>query len=157
MLHSHIHTYAGYILTQWITDARRIKTQDDFFNNIYLSLYCKGSKGFCGVLYVRGSWRPNITEIFWPQTYGRHVVSLSFSRAAQPEAQGSLCWVIYYILSATSQVPKLHRGSRGPLRPGVAFFTTTRPLRLELELQLYCISTGSWNSNSTGSRTPWVI
>ena len=54
--------------------------------------------------------------------------------------RGSLCWVICYILSATSQVPKLHRGSRGPPRPGVAFPTTFR-------LQL------AWNSNSTGTRT----
>ena len=50
--------------------------------------------------------------------------------------RGSLCWVICYILSATSQVPKLHRGSRGPPRPGVAFPTTSL-------LQL------DWNSNST--------
>ena len=46
--------------------------------------------------------------------------------AAQPEAQGPLCWVIGDILSATSLVPKLHRGSRGPPRPGVAFPTTSR-------------------------------
>ena len=40
--------------------------------------------------------------------------------------RSSLCWVICYILSATSQVPKLHWGSRGPPRPGVAFPTTPR-------------------------------
>ena len=40
--------------------------------------------------------------------------------------RGLLCWVICYILSATSQVPKLHRGSRGPPRPGVAFPSTSR-------------------------------
>ena len=39
--------------------------------------------------------------------------------------RGPLCWVICYILSATSQVPKLHRGSRGHSRPGVAFPTTS--------------------------------
>ena len=39
--------------------------------------------------------------------------------------RGSLCWVICYILSTTSQVPKLHRGSRGPPQPGVAFPTTS--------------------------------
>ena len=49
-----------------------IKTQEDFFiKNIYFSLYCKGSKRFTQSLRVRGSWRPNITEIFWPQSYGR--------------------------------------------------------------------------------------
>ena len=33
---------------------------------------------------------------------------------------------LYCILSASSLDPKLHRGSRGPLRPGVAFHTTSR-------------------------------
>ena len=28
---------------------------------------------------VRGSWRSNITEIFWPHCYDRHVVSFLFS------------------------------------------------------------------------------
>ena len=41
------------------------------YKNIYLSLYCKGSKRFTQGLRVRGSWRPNITEIFWSQSYGR--------------------------------------------------------------------------------------
>ena len=52
------------------------------------------------------------------------------SQDAQPEAQkptllgdGFLCC----ILSATSLVPKLHRGSRGPFRPGVALPTSPRP------------------------------
>ena len=40
---------------------------------------------------------------------------------------GSLCWVICY------QVPKLHRGSRGPPRLGVAF-PTTSPLQLAATL-----------------------
>ena len=30
------------------------------------------SKRVTQSLRVRGSWRPNITEIFWPQSYGRH-------------------------------------------------------------------------------------
>ena len=41
------------------------------YKNIYLSLYCKGSKRVVQSLRVRGSCRPNITEIFWPQSYGR--------------------------------------------------------------------------------------
>ena len=41
------------------------------YKNIYLSLYSKGSKRVTRGLHVRGSWRPNITEIFWPQSYGR--------------------------------------------------------------------------------------
>ena len=49
---------------------------------------------------VRGSWRPNITEIFWPQTYGRHVVSFLFSRAAQSEASGPLCWMLAFFTAS---------------------------------------------------------
>ena len=45
MLYSHLRHHNDTIIkTQWITDAK-IKTQEDFFiKNIYLSLYCKGSK-----------------------------------------------------------------------------------------------------------------
>ena len=57
------------------------------------------------------------------------VVPFSFSRAAQPEAQGPSfrlsAGFLYHILSPTGLVPKLHRGSQGPLRPGVAFPTTS--------------------------------
>ena len=53
-------------------------------------------------------------------SYGRHVVSFLFSWCST----GGL-GVICYILSATSQAPKLHRGSRGPPRAGVAFPTTS--------------------------------
>ena len=61
-----IHIYTGYVPTQWTTDAGRL-----LYKNIYLSLYCKGSKRVTQGLHVRGNWRPNITEIFCPQSYGR--------------------------------------------------------------------------------------
>ena len=69
-------------------------------------------------------------NILTPTLMAVSVVSFSFSRAAQPEAQRPSSLLddgfLYCILSATSLVPKLHRGSRGPLRPGVAFLTTSR-------------------------------
>ena len=46
-----------------------IKTQEDFLEK-YLPLSLL--QGFEKVVWgftVRGSWRPNITEIFWPQSY----------------------------------------------------------------------------------------
>ena len=55
------------------------------------------------------------------------VVSFSFLDA-QPEALGSLlldAGFLYCILSASSLDPKLHRGSLGPPRSGVAFPTTS--------------------------------
>ena len=106
------------------------KTQEDFFNNyIYPSLYCKGSERVTQGLHVRGSWRPNITEIFWPQSYGRQCCVFSFSSG-----------------------PQFNQGSREPLRPGVTF-PTTSPLQLALELNypllfnslaLYYLQTPTW-------------
>ena len=77
-------------------------------------------------LHVRGCWRPNrnfntlTPSLLWPSRCVFHVLLMLNWRP-----RGSLCWVICYTLSATSQVPKLHRGSRGPLWLGVAFSTTS--------------------------------
>ena len=66
-----IHTDA-MIKTHAINDTHR-KTQEDFFIKYFTSHFiCKVSKRVTKSLHVRGSWRPNITEIFWPQSYGRH-------------------------------------------------------------------------------------
>ena len=85
---------------------------------------------------VRGSWRPNKDcNILTPTVMAVSVVSFSFSRAAQPEARGLSFLLsagfLYHILSATSLDPnssdfQLNRGPREPLRPGVAFPTTSR-------------------------------
>ena len=54
-----------------INDARR-KTLEDFFIKYFTSHFiCKVSKRVTQSLRVRRSWRPNITEIFWPRSYGR--------------------------------------------------------------------------------------
>ena len=63
--------------------------------------------------------------LLWPST-----LCLSRSPDAQPETLGSTllgAGFLYCILSATSLVPKLHRGSRGPPRSCVAFPTTSCP------------------------------
>ena len=78
-----------------------------------------------------------MTPNLWPST-----LCLSRSQDAQPEAQRPALLsdgFLYCILSATSLVPKLHRGSLGPPRPGVASLLPLVYLRLEL--QLYCYST----------------
>ena len=58
-----------------------------------------------------------------------NVVSFSFSWISNSGPGPALLGdgFLYCILSPTSLVPKLNRGSRGPLRPGVAFSTTSRP------------------------------
>ena len=64
-------------------------------------------------------------NILTPTLIAVNVVSLSFSWCS---IGGPLLGAgfLYCILSASSLAPKLHRGSRGPLRPGVAFLTTSR-------------------------------
>ena len=66
-------TYRRNDKRRWKEDAGRLLYKK------YLPLtLLQGFERFIQGLRVRGSWRPNITEIFWPQTYGRHVVSFLF-------------------------------------------------------------------------------
>ena len=89
---------------------------------------CKGSKGVTQCLQVRGSWRPDrncniLTPLLWPSA-----LCLSCSPGAQPEAQRPTLLgdgFLYCILSASSLDPKSIEGPE-PLRPGVAFLTTSR-------------------------------
>ena len=83
---------------------------------MYLSLYCKGSKRVIQGLCVRGSWRPNRNcNILTPTLMPVNVVSFSFSRAAQPEAQRpTLLGDLLHLISNFS-APQLNRGPRSPL------------------------------------------
>ena len=90
-----------------------IKTQEDFLEKYLPLTLLQGFEKVVQGLHVRGSWRPNITEIFWPQTYGRHVVSFLFFDA-QPEVQRPLCWVMAFF---TASSPDLN--SSGPEGPFV--------------------------------------
>ena len=96
---------------------------------------------------MRGSWRRNITEIFWLQSYGRQrcvflVLQGCSTRGPGPTLLGH--GFLYCILSASSLDPNSSE-PKWPLRPDVAFLTTS-------SLQLVCNSTGR---NSTA--TPTVL
>ena len=76
---------------------------------------------------VIGSWRPNITEIFWPQSYGHQrcvflVLQGCSTRGPGPTLLGD--GFLYCILSASSLDPN-SSGPKWPLRPDVAFPTTS--------------------------------
>ena len=77
-----------YTYICWIhTDPIIIKTHDDkvartndarkedagrlLYKIFYLSSLFVSFERVVQSLHVRGSWRPNITEIFWPRSYGR--------------------------------------------------------------------------------------
>ena len=67
-------------------------------------------------LRVRGSWRPNRTEIFWPPLLWPSTLCLSCSPDAQPEAQRPTLLgdgFLYCILSASSLDPN-SSGTQGP-------------------------------------------
>ena len=98
LLYSHI---------QYHNDTK-IKTQEDFFIKIYTSHFI--------VTFV---WEKELeTEhncnILTPTLMAVSVVSFSFSRAAQPEAQGSLCRLSLLHLISNISGPQLIRGSKIP-------------------------------------------
>ena len=149
-----------YTYIYWIHTDAMIKTQEDFFRKIlYLSLYCKGSKRLFKVCVWEGVGE-NITATFWPLLLWPSTLCLSRSPDPQPEAQRPTLLgegFLYCILSASSPIPKLHRGSRGPLRPGVAFSTTSRlspsPTLTGTETVLTSVLTELYDS-STPTRSP---
>ena len=84
---------------------------------------------------VKESWRPNKDcNILTPTLMAVSVVSFSFSWCSTggPGAQLSAgLWLSLLHLISNFFGPQLNRGPRGPLRPGMAFPTTSR-----LQLQL---------------------
>ena len=114
MLYAHLQHHNDTIIkTQW-----QRQTQEDFFINKFTSHFiCKDSKRLCGVLLwegaVRGSWRSNITEIFWPQSYGRQRCVFLVLQGCSTEGPGPTLLgngFLYCILSASSLDPN----SSGP-------------------------------------------
>ena len=49
---------------------------------------------------VRGSWRLNITAIFWPPNLWPSALWLSCSLDAQPGPWGQLCWVLAFFTAS---------------------------------------------------------
>ena len=120
----HIHIHAEYILTQWI------KTSKDFFRKICASHFIvRVRKRLLRVLLWEGVGDRTELQYIDPHSYGHQrwvFLVLQGCSTGGPEAHSAGCGFLYRILSPTGLVPKLHRGSRGPLRPGVAFPTTSR-------------------------------
>ena len=146
-----IHIYTGYTPTQWITDARNDKNagkKTSLTKYIPLTLL-QGYKRVTQGWRVRGRWRPNITAIFWPHSYGPSALCLSRSPGLlnrSPRVHSAGCC----ILSATSLDPN----SSGPQAPSAwcAFpyhisspticnstDTSTLLPATQLTLQFYCL------------------
>ena len=113
-----------YIVIYSIITTRR-KTSLPIY--VPLTLFVRVERVVWGFT-VRGSWRPNRNfNILTSTLMAGNVVSFSFSRAAQPEAQRPTLLsdgFLYCILSASSLDPNSIGGPK-PLWPGVAFLTTS--------------------------------
>ena len=86
--------------TQWI------KTSEDFFKKIYLSLYLKGSeKGYSRFYCVRELETKQNCNILTPTLMAISVVSFLFSRAAQPGGHSAKCRLsLPYLVSNSSDL-----------------------------------------------------
>ena len=111
LLYTHIIQLYIYTYICWIhTDAMIIKTSEDFFKKIYLSLYCK-------VCVWEGVGDRTELQYIDPHSYGhQRCVFLVFLMLNRRPAG-----FLYCILSPTGLVPKLHWESRGPLLLGGGF------------------------------------
>ena len=146
LIHAEIYIYIYiYILDTYRRNEQQTQWQRRRTTSLTKYLPITLLQGFekvvCGFT-VTGSWRPNITEIFWLQSYVRQpCVFLVLQGCSTGALESTLlsAGFPYYILSATSRVPKLHRGSQGPPRPGVAFPTTSRLYPLQLNCLDFCL------------------
>ena len=153
MLYTHIQHHNDTIIkTQW-----QRQMQEDFITKISTSHFIARVRKGCSrfacerVLETEQKLQYFDPSLLWPS---RCVFLVLLMLNRRP--RGSLCWVICYVLSATSQVPKLHRGSRRLPRPGVAFPTTSR---LQLAWNSNSTPLAPWASNSTGTGTQfnWLV
>ena len=89
----------------------------DTFINIYISHFiCKGSKRLCGVLLWEGAGDRTELKYSDPKVMAVSVVSFSFSRAAQQEAQGPFCWVMAFFIASYQHLLRTstHQGPKAP-------------------------------------------
>ena len=106
---------------------------------MYLSLYCKGSKRLFKVCVWEGVGEWTETAIFWPLLLWLSTLCLSRSPGLlNRRPWGPLCWVMAFFTASYQHLlwTPTHQASQGPLWPGVAFPTTSRPSSPPTLLQL---------------------
>ena len=106
------------------TDSRRKTSLEKYISLTLLQGFERVVQG----LRVRGSWRPNITEIFWPQSYGRQRCVFLVLQGCSTGGPGPALLdegFLHCFLSASSLDPN-SLGPKWPLWPDVAFPTTSR-------------------------------
>ena len=131
--------------TQW---QRRRKTSLTIFTSHFIA---RVQKGLLKVCMWEGAGDRTELKYFHPKVMAVSIVSFSFSRAAQPEAQGPLCWVMAFFIASYQDLlwTPTHQGPK-PLRPGVAFPTTLVYNSLSNCLQL------NWSQLPLGLELNWL-
>ena len=126
VIYSH-NKYAYIHIYKLDTYRRNNKRRAKSSFNMYFSLYCKGSKRLLKVCVWEGAEDRTKTAIYWLPLLWPSALCLSRSPGLlNQRPRGPLCWVrVFSPASCHQRVSKHHRGSRGPLRPGVAFPTTS--------------------------------
>ena len=115
-----------YCLLQHHNDTINKQTQEDFFNKICTShLIARVQKRYSRFACERELETEQKLQYFDPHSYGRQRCLSRSPWLLNRRPRSPLCWVICYILSATSLHPNSIGGPE-PLQPGVAFLTTSR-------------------------------
>ena len=133
VLHSHTHVHAGYILTQWITDAGRKTSLTKYLPLTLLQGFEKGCSGFVCERELETEQKL--------QYYGRHVVSFLFwCSTGGPEAHYAGWWLPLLHHQQLLWSPNSIGVPEGPLGQVWLSLPHLILLRLELELALdFCL------------------
>ena len=152
LLDQYIYIYIGvcvlYCHLQHHYDTINKPTQEDFFKqNIYLSLYCKGSKGLLKVCGWEGVRDRTELKYFDPNSYGRQRCVFLVLQMLNRRPWGPLCKVLAFFTASYQHLLWTPIQSGHPRAPsaGCGFFL---PQLFYLLLQLYCdwTRTLSWLS-----------
>ena len=155
----HVHKMCCILIYMFMQDTYWRNDKDAgrlLYKNIYLSLYCKGSKRVTQGLRVRGSWRPNrncniLTLTLMAVTLCPFILLMLGSTLLG-------AGFLYRILSASSLNPK----SSGPQAPSAwcgfpYHISSITPSNLQLNWHLTSVLTALYN-NSTPTRSPtWSL
>ena len=128
-----------------------IKTQEDSFNNIYLSLYCESSKRLFKVCVWEGVGDRTETAIFWPPLLWPSTLGLSRSPGLlnrRPWAHSAGWWLPLLHLISIFSGPQL---IRAPSPFGLVWLSLQH--RVYLPSPTVCNSTGSSNSTELYNRS----
>ena len=151
ILYSHmlqLYTYTCKIITtQWI------KTSEDFFKKIYLSLYCKGfEKGYSRFYCERELQTEQNCNILTPTLMAISVVSFLFSWCPTGGPRAHSAGFLYYILSPTSLVPNSQLGV--PKAPSARLWLSLPHLGSNSKLNWLPVFTELYNSSIAHSISP---